>query len=735
MLKNSAALYLASTATTTGRIEEIQRGSSYKLYILKLLQSLTSFCGKGELGRYLESSSSSTSSSSSNGGVSINHSSLLWQTFLSITISILFESFVRNLSSDSPNLHSFNLLSFSFLLHVQSHTTTTKDSLLGEDEKQLYVYLLLTLLELSSLQLSYLSPYFTPRRRRNRRQQRRRPSDEEEEDEEEEEEEVAQVITTKKFRFLITLTFSMISQFLALKSYYSFYTDITTTTENTVINNNNNNEGGGALIWFNKLPEICFELIVITSLGLKLSATLLRGEELSKENLLGAPIHWEYEEDFAIVLIKYTTALLKATRLSSLSYELSPLNVLPSTIATSLESIGFDLSSSTRETYLEGGGGEEDESSEQGDGGGLRVRLERNGDVLLIEELIQSQEEEENTNDNNDNDGGLLRRRIGSRKSEALTYGFSTEIKSVQVEPLSLGGGAGVENSSSRGGREWNDDWGNGFNDNSSDTAEYFETDYDSIGRLVQGGQRRNHLLKFFSVLSRISFYLVYLFIVYSYRIITSGLRFVGLRSFESKLKDTWRTRNQEERKQQQPQSRRGEGNEDDQDDDQDWKPSSDDDSSSDEEEEEGEEEEEENALALISDLSRPIDSSNDDDEHLTPTKLAPYLLAHHLSPSSSTTLTRRRYQSLLKSSSQRPSSTEDSSLSQLDQAISSTLLSNTRLTRLSRQERESKRQEWRESRSNFCVVCTVEPRTVILWPCRKFKRQTHPFFAVEILS
>ncbi|GAA6058886.1 hypothetical protein JCM10212_002830 [Sporobolomyces blumeae] len=37
----------------------------------------------------------------------------------------------------------------------------------------------------------------------------------------------------------------------------------------------------------------------------------------------------------------------------------------------------------------------------------------------------------------------------------------------------------------------------------------------------------------------------------------------------------------------------------------------------------------------------------------------------------------------------------------------------------LSEADKERKRQAWTDSTSAFCVVCTVEPRTIILWPCR----------------
>ncbi|GAA5996511.1 hypothetical protein JCM5350_004001 [Sporobolomyces pararoseus] len=680
LLKTSAALFLASTTPNAQGCWWLKEGS-WTRTLFRLLQTSTRLiCGKGELGKLLESPSS------------YNHSSLLWQTFLSIACSITLETLVRSLSGDEPNLHSFNLLSFSFLLHVQSHSSTTASAGQSEDNRQLYIYLLLTLLELVSLQISYLLPYFKFNFSSNRRQETTS---------------VITTTTTKRFRFPITLFFSLFSQYLAIRSYLNFYRDINSpllsTTRGGEGGDGGDGGGGGALIWFNKLPEIGFELVVTVSLGLKLFAALIRGEELSQENILGPPIYWDSTEDYAVVLIKYTTALLKATRLSNLSYELSPLNVLPSTISQSLESIGFDLSSTTTtSTTLE----DDDEE------GGLRIRLERNGDVLLMEELEESIHSNRNGNREG---GGELRRRLGKGKTEALEYGFGVEIKKIDIEPLNFNyEGVGV-------GGEWDGEWGNGFDSNE---VEYGVTrgNPGDVGIGMVQGERRNYFFKFLTVLLRIGFYLVYVsikFLIDSFRF---GLRKFGLRSLEGRLRDTWTIRERDHS----TTRRRGsdlEGDDDDEEEDEDWKPSEeendeDESSASDEEEEE----EEENSLALISDLSkRPLDESQGGEfERLSPSELAPYLLAHHLSPSSSTTLTRRRYQSLLQPPKQSSSSSSNlSSLDHLNTAISSSLKSNRNLIRMTKEERESKRQEWRESRSNFCVVCTVEPRTVILWPCR----------------
>ncbi|GAA5906131.1 uncharacterized protein JCM6883_005453 [Sporobolomyces salmoneus] len=694
LLKTSAALYLAYSGATS-----IQSQGKWMQWGLRGLQASTRFCGKGELGRFISSSSSSSSTTI------LNHSQLLWQTFLSISTSITLETFVRALSDDTPSLHSFNLLSFSFLLHVQSHpSTSTSLSSNGATgggnggNEQLYLYLLLTNLELVALQSSYLLPYLPssfPFSSRSRPTTSRTTT------------------TTKRYRFPITMVFSFVSQFLAIRSYYLLWTSLSTPVPSSSSPPSQHLQGGEVgLIWFNKLPELFFTSLILLSLGLKLVASLIRGEELSRENLVGAPVWWDFEEDYGVVLIKYTTALLRSTRLSHLSFELSPLSVLPSTLAASLESIGFDLSTTTNNVSTsssdstgEGGGGGEGE-------GGLRVRLERNGDVLLMEEL-----------ETDERAVGGLRRRNG-RTTEALEYGFGTEIKQVEIEPLTLG------RNEFEGGGEWEGSWGDdGFA--RGDGVEYVSSGGGGGGReggdvgmgLIQG-ERRGYMFRLLAVVLRMGFYVIYIVLREGTKALKFGLRKMGLRSLEGRLRDTWTTSERSERRRNRSRSRGIEENEgeDEEEEDGDYAPSegeSDSEDSGSENEMEGESaqrEEEENALALISDLSTSLDET---ETQLSPSDLAPYLLAHHLSPSSSSTLTRRRYASLFPSPSPSSSSEPISSLSHLDRAITSSLVSNERLMRLTPEERETKRQEWRDSRSSFCVVCTVEPRTVILWPCR----------------
>lgn len=222
----------------------------------------------------------------------------------------------------------------------------------------------------------------------------------------------------------------------------------------------------------------------------------------------------------------------------------------------------------------------------------------------------------------------------------------------------------------------------------------------------------------------RIVFFVVYVAIKSGVTGLRTAMRFVGLRSLEGRLSDTWTTRQRPE-----PTIAHGDdfhrgfvldGADDDDAEDEDWDPNSHEQDSEggsdDEDEDERDFDEDENALALISDLS----TSLEEEHRLTPTELAPYLVAHQLSASRSL-LTRRQYNAIFPAANvDGAASSPSSSIDQLESAITGSLRSNDRLLKMTREERESKRQEWRESRSQFCVVCTVEPRTVILWPCRE---------------
>lgn len=91
---------------------------------------------------------------------------------------------------------------------------------------------------------------------------------------------------------------------------------------------------------------------------------------------------------------------------------------------------------------------------------------------------------------------------------------------------------------------------------------------------------------------------------------------------------------------------------------------------------------------------------------------LQPVLLAH-LTSSTSSPLTRRRYNALLAPSSPSPTRSRalTPSFSGIDRAVYE--------RRLAMINTSPTGNEWDDERRRACVICTVEPRDTILWPCR----------------
>ena len=96
----------------------------------------------------------------------------------------------------------------------------------------------------------------------------------------------------------------------------------------------------------------------------------------------------------------------------------------------------------------------------------------------------------------------------------------------------------------------------------------------------------------------------------------------------------------------------------------------------------------------LYRDLVSPPDQEPEED-------IQPILLAHLTN--SSTPLTRRRYQAILTSPSRTPT---PGGMSDIIQERRAGLVT-------------KQPDEWDEERRRSCVVCTIEPRDTILWPCR----------------
>ncbi|GAA5882644.1 hypothetical protein JCM3774_004087 [Rhodotorula dairenensis] len=705
------------------------------------------------------------------------HATLLWQCYLAIAAAVTGETFVRALTDDLPHAHhQFNLLSFSFLLHVHSGPSSSSAAT-PATHSELYTYLLVTLLEILALQLSYCAPHLPLVNKldaayRNRISSlgthRRSPA-------------------VRVYRLPITALFSLVGQYFAFRSWTRLLAAVAPPTTAAVPREA---EEFGT-VWLNKVPEVVLEVIVGSSIALKLLAALIRGEELSMENLVGpASLTPQPEEDYAVALIKYATHLLSTTRLSGLAHELSPLEVLPPSVASSLESLGFvepppcdsedcpvhgaenrTAAREAREIARHGRGAQE-------------VVLHRNGDVAFWDLVAL---------DGHGRD--LPGQHDGHHRVRSPTPGFTNEIRRVSVESPY---GAAVDADGYAPDGAWTNNSANAATSPFSRRMAHIE------------GERKSALWRLIALCARIAMYVAYRV----WRLLRRSVRRTWARlglgggngRDEWELEQTWApapapadatdsTSLAYHHQQQQSADgsatrrpgRRGartrspgppdaaawtlggaaepaggcggaaaQDEEDEDDDGGEWVPvpgAIDSDGADEEADEEGdsawddeaqEAEEEEAALVLYSDLmSRPqqrssLSPNNDHrggEEDEEEEDLAPYLLAHHLAPARQGPLTRRRYRAFLKQpggNANDGNHGRDRRVAALASAIDhrrSDVIAQAR--RRHRHDRagdvdldvaewmESEREKWREGTSRFCVVCTVEERTVVLWPCR----------------
>lgn len=276
MLKAVAGLALALTLSGGNELSWLKQGGEpgWLQWVAKgganLLVYSTVWAGKGTLGRFL-------ATTAGKGSVVVDHPSLLWQTFLSIALSLSCETFVRALSDDLPSVHHFNLLSFSFLLHVHSASTSAggKPTPAGgsSGDAELYIYLLLTLLELLTLQTSYCLPFVLPSSSSSPQSRRRLPS----------------AARARPYRLPITAFFSLLSQFFAIRSWVRIFSSPPAAATGKGPAMRSADLEIFSTIWLNKVPEVCFEVIVGVSLGLKAVAGLIRAEEVRFFCLLCSP--------------------------------------------------------------------------------------------------------------------------------------------------------------------------------------------------------------------------------------------------------------------------------------------------------------------------------------------------------------------------------------------------------------------------------------------------------------
>ncbi|BGP57656.1 hypothetical protein JCM8202v2_005300 [Rhodotorula sphaerocarpa] len=740
----------------------------------------------------------------------VHHASLLWQCYLAICTTVACETFVRALSDDLPHAqHQFNLLSFSFLLHIHSGPTPTRA---GHGKyTELYTYLLLTLVEILALQISYCAPHLPLVRRLDARYRAwlgrgaNRPH----------------ATSARVYRLPLTAIFSLLGQYYAVRSWARLFRPSAAvaravaspgsaaSAEAVVADRIREVEDLGT-VWLNKAPEVTLELIVGVSVALKALAAAIRGEELSVENLVGprtlAP---QPEEDYAVAMIKYATHLLSTTRLSGLAHELSPLEVLPLSVSSSLETLGFLEPPPCESDDCPVHGAENRAAAREAreiaaNGGGQEVVLQRNGDVVFWDLIAL----DASGNDLPGQEG--VRNRIaagggssgGTSGGDGVVGGFANEIRRVSVESPY---GAETDADGYAADGSWT----------GAPAAAGSSSGFLPFSRRMGHveGERRSALWRLLGLCARIVVYVLWRGYRFA-RGVGRGVlaKTIGWRRDEWEMERRWGgSGSGSGRRGAQQALPRGAGGsppapvpsfaelaarlaaatgagarpagaavQEDEEDDGEWLP---DGEASDEEEEDGDfdgEEEVEvgedrdasgwesdpnerdedagsNPLVLYSDLSRPRPRRSQSGQRFeasdaggasaysaaaagatfSPEELAPYLLAHHLSSDRAGPLTRRRYRALVPGGPSASSgAAQDGGVSALSTAIDRRRGEVLRTAREAASEggsvaqwMEDEREKWRDGRSRFCVVCTVEERTVVLWPCPLTERTTSSVF------
>lgn len=204
-----------------------------------------------------------------------NHPALLWQCYLAVCATVTGETFVRALSDDLPHAHhQFNLLSFSFLLHVHSASSTTTGN-----HSELYTYLLITLGEILALQITYCAPHLPLVNKLDQAYRSRFAP-------------LSPGVNNRSasmrriYRLPITALCSLTAQYFALRSWSRVFSSSSPRSTAADHNNSKNNVVVGeaeefGTVWLNKVPELVLEFIVGTSVALKFLAAVIRGEEVS----------------------------------------------------------------------------------------------------------------------------------------------------------------------------------------------------------------------------------------------------------------------------------------------------------------------------------------------------------------------------------------------------------------------------------------------------------------------
>lgn len=215
---------------------------SIPIFVAKMIGWLTAFTGKSTLISILEAAGNSDTP------WIVEESKVMMEIFIGTASAIVTEAFVRALDDDLVRQTSFNILSFSFLLHIHSTPSATIPP--NQFPNQLYLHLLLVLSELFSLHLSYsLQPPLPP------------------------------------LKLWITGFYSLLGQGLIAKALSTAWKNrmelATVNGAAAVFNSVESGRSWEGSVLLSRLPEIGFEIAIVLTIFLRLIAAALRREPVS----------------------------------------------------------------------------------------------------------------------------------------------------------------------------------------------------------------------------------------------------------------------------------------------------------------------------------------------------------------------------------------------------------------------------------------------------------------------
>ncbi|KAK4049256.1 hypothetical protein OIO90_005545 [Microbotryomycetes sp. JL221] len=257
--------------------------------LANILTWSTTWAGKSTLGQ-LASHSSSTF---------VEPNQICWETFLAVSFGSITEIFMRALLDELGTSPEFNLLGFSFLLHVASAISSSDKDL--PPPVDLYIHLLIVTCEMFCLHLSFA---FTP--------------------------------PLPRLRLAITGFWNITSQLVAIRGLlriWNFSNEMSQPYQNRDQTSGLEASAGRvawqSMLWSASIPQLTIEALSLLTITFRLLSAILRREELSVSNILGHESHFpRANEDFALAMVRYGGACLSQTRLAGLANEVSPLRVL-----------------------------------------------------------------------------------------------------------------------------------------------------------------------------------------------------------------------------------------------------------------------------------------------------------------------------------------------------------------------------------------------------------------------